>query len=350
MSHADTPRIRPSLDPAPRRGFSLGEWKWGRNAPTSFFRSSVQAAVCIYLFKTFIPTTAASMAVRVSAGRVSEQSGVSVTQFSLAGDPLIQIDNRQGKAMTHTIIDRMINSLDEQEHLQLLRDRYLEEGFSRLELKSRHANLTKQISGAEDTSERRLLELELGLVTSQLENTAPPDPTPEQVAAKLAESNPAAAEALKHQIAVDAARQGVEEAQAELADANENDWYAESPGYKRLVDMLGRAQQEYDEKRAQIPPSFARSQQASEHLMAAEALRTGAQDLLDSAESHLVKQGEQMLSQAKEHSTQAQSLRSYLPTVDATDTYADASAEEGGGTQSGPLDRMNKLMIGRMRA
>jgi hypothetical protein len=194
-----------------------------------------------------------------------------------------------------------------------------------------------------------MLKLELGIVARELDATAPAVPTPDQVAAKLADSNPSAAEALKHQIGVVSARRAMEDAQAAVLQANEDGVFQESPGYQRLVQALNDAQRSYDEKRATVPPSFDRKQRASEHAQTAEALRAAAGGLLDSPEPHLVKQGEKMLAQAEGHEAEALAIRAHVPVVDAVDTYADgadASGEDGG---SEPFERFNKLMVGRMR-
>ena len=213
------------------------------------------------------------------------------------------------------LLDTMRNAPDIAEHKEVLAQRYAEEGLSRLELQIRRQSLIEQNEEArqEGLPEAQLYRIEMEMVEQFLIESAPPAPTPAELADELQNTNPLAAEALRHQLKVDGAKQDLEAAQARLDEAKENGWDSESPGFKQLAMRLEKAREAHALVSTELPPTFAREREAQQSLAKAEALRAASQELLDSPEAHLVTQGEELQREAADLANRATELRNYVP-------------------------------------
>lgn len=221
---------------------------------------------------------------------------------------------------------------DVADHLNHLRGRYDQEGLSRLELKIRYQSLGEDLTDAAGTPDAQLLELERTVVLGLLEESAPAMPEPTEVVQELRRTNPDAAEALEHQMNIEARKEALADAEQRIAEANENGWAPESPGYQRLLQKRDAAQQDYDAVKDEAAPPLVRESQAREYGERAESLRFAAAELLDSPEPGIVQQGREMMEQADEHAANAEMLRTRPVRTPVSDpnAFADASAAAAG--------------------
>lgn len=210
------------------------------------------------------------------------------------------------------ILDKLQHDKLLDEHVDTLRARYENEGLSILELRERFKSLAADSADSEiEPSMRELYAVERKLVHSLIEAATPPIPSPAELLATLKHTNPAAAEALQHQLAIESKEEAVVSAQAALEYAIERKFSPDSEGYKTAISGLESARDALDEALATSPPYIQRMNDAKIAIEKAEQCRIAADAMqnlpLDGAKAAQDK----FLEEAVTFEAKANSLRNF---------------------------------------
>jgi hypothetical protein len=161
------------------------------------------------------------------------------------------------------ILEKMQHDKLIEQHVETLRGRYKAEGLSILELRQRFQALAEDSLNPEiEDSMRELYAQEYKLVQSLIEAAMPPIPKPDELLKQIKHTNPAAAEALQHQLDLEAKRDAVTKAKQTMDYATENKFDRNSDGYKRAIATLESAENALAFALATPPPHFQRQAEA----------------------------------------------------------------------------------------